>query len=349
MSKGGQLYACGCAGGKGQVYLPVKNIDSSGDCPFPEPILLPKGAANLKFTKAAADMGIFAALDTQGGLWAWGKSHSIDIDSNLRQIAEGVVDFDVGARFIAAIYGNGRIGIHGMLDSKWPKASLDQPVLLPEEGPWKQVAACNESIVAINSVDGQAYSMGSGINVGQPDDMAQLTPLPGVPPAVMVTLGSRHGGLITADGKIFVWGDGLSGALGVGQRITQKTPIEVPPFCEAGVTPVHISCTRGQPECKRVRTAEGITGGQEGQRTHVVTSDGGLWIAGTTHKGMGADHLHKVNAAGEGPLDVLPSRRNGTGSQETPTSSHGCSGRSQGRRSCCCLSAHGIEGRFTIR
>ena len=34
--------------------------------------------------------------------------------------------------------------------------------------------------------------------------------------------------------------------------------------------------------------------GQEGPRTHVVTEDGKLYIAGTCHKGLGADHFSKV-------------------------------------------------------
>ena len=32
----------------------------------------------------------------------------------------------------------------------------------------------------------------------------------------------------------------------------------------------------------------------EGPRLHVVTADGALWVAGTTHKGLGADHLSKT-------------------------------------------------------
>jgi hypothetical protein len=45
---------------------------------------------------------------------------------------------------------------------------------------------------------------------------------------------------------------------------------------------------------KRNGTTRKCAGGQEGPRTHVVTSDGALWIAGATHKGLGANHLHKV-------------------------------------------------------
>ena len=32
----------------------------------------------------------------------------------------------------------------------------------------------------------------------------------------------------------------------------------------------------------------------EGPRLHIVTADGALWVAGTTHKGLGADHLSKT-------------------------------------------------------
>lgn len=32
----------------------------------------------------------------------------------------------------------------------------------------------------------------------------------------------------------------------------------------------------------------------EGPRTHAITEDGGLFIAGTTHKGLGGNHMSKV-------------------------------------------------------
>ena len=57
---------------------------------------------------------------------------------------------------------------------------------------------------------------------------------------------------------------------------------------------VHGSCTRGQPRPKRQANGAKCASGQEGPRCHAVTADGGLWIAGTVHKGLGADHLSKT-------------------------------------------------------
>lgn len=64
-----------------------------------------------------------------------------------------------------------------------------------------------------------------------------------------------------------------------------------------GLGVVHVSCTRGQPRPKRLGkpgVKGGFAAGQEGPRCHVVTDDGALWIAGTVHKGLGADHLSKT-------------------------------------------------------
>ena len=54
---------------------------------------------------------------------------------------------------------------------------------------------------------------------------------------------------------------------------------------------VAIATTRGQPlpknDCK-----DWV--GQEGPRTHVVTTSGKLYISGTCHKGLGCNHIYKV-------------------------------------------------------
>ena len=56
---------------------------------------------------------------------------------------------------------------------------------------------------------------------------------------------------------------------------------------------VNIACCRGQPNPKNDMRGKYLAG-QEGPRTHVVTEDGKLYIAGTCHKGLGGDHFYKI-------------------------------------------------------
>ena len=299
--RGGTLYACGCTNGKQQNFIPVKGADSAGHCPYPDPVVLPKGLEELKFVAAAADMGLFAALTPDGVLVAWGVAHKVDFPAHPTPLATGVTSFDVGARFVACVDRDGVLTVFGSVNGAWPSRTIAEPVKLTEHT-FVAVAACGESLLAL-AADGSCHALGDKVNAGLQDSSpTQLVPLEGAPRAKMIALGSRHGALISADDELYVWGDGLSGALGDGKRHVVATPRAVLAAEAFGVDagtgaplhPVHVACTRGQPDCKRVRTKEGISPGQEGQRTHVVTNDGGLWVAGTTHKGLAGDHLHKT-------------------------------------------------------
>jgi hypothetical protein len=96
-----------------------------------------------------------------------------------------------------------------------------------------------------------------------------------------------------------VWGDGLSGSLGIGKRIEcALEPVLVPLFQELGLAVRAASCTRGQLNPQRLGPP--VVPGQEGPRIHAVTSDGGLWIAGATHKVITRSH----------PLDYRGARPN---------------------------------------
>lgn len=116
--------------------------------------------------------------------------------------------------------------------------------------------------------------------------------------AVQVAQGSIHGAAVTACGKVFTWGDGLSGTLGIGKRMAHS-PAGIAcghefPASSGGA--VFVACTTAQGNPKRVKDQNGAYApGQEGPRCHVLTKAGGeLWIAGTTHKGLGANCMYKT-------------------------------------------------------
>jgi|EP01047_Picozoa_sp_COSAG01_P016430 hypothetical protein len=105
---------------------------------------------------------------------------------------------------------------------------------------------------------------------------------------------SIHAACAGKDGSLHTWGDGASGNLGTGSRRSQSVPVRVrvggagdgADGGDGGWRVVGVGCTRGQPHPKRLRTAQKkqLASGQEGPRCHVVTDDGGLWIAGAAHK-----------------------------------------------------------------
>lgn len=120
----------------------------------------------------------------------------------------------------------------------------------------------------------------------------KLMRIESLPPVEKLALGSIHAAVVTVDDRLFVWGDGRSGNLGLGARVVAPCPTEVPRFLGEAERIVHVSCTRGQAQPQRILSP--FSHGQEGPRTHIVSSTGKLYIAGTGHKGLAADHLHKV-------------------------------------------------------
>lgn len=110
----------------------------------------------------------------------------------------------------------------------------------------------------------------------------------------LISVGSTVRACVDESNRLYTWGSNRNGALGHGKRSKQE--VNVPTMVQLcpgllSTSIVSIDCTRGQPNPKN-QFADPT--GQEGPRIHLVTADGGLWIAGTCHKGLGADHLGKV-------------------------------------------------------
>ena len=299
--RGGYLYGWGMAK---NGCLPVSRtaIDKSGDCCFPARIQFDKGVASktTKFITISADIGIFAAIDTENNLYGWGTERSF-LGCVPTRLLDGVVDVEVGDDFIVAlridniayVSGNSPLVIEDALTSasatsiskeRW-YAVLDVPNVI-------QVAACNSTAILL-TIEGTVYSVGDSLTngIGAPTKIFQRVEMPLVS---FVALGSCHGAAIGIGSEgLFVWGEGYSGCLGIGRRIAYvPTPVECTFFRENGMLLQSVACTRGQPHPKRIMKP--YSAGQEGSRTQVVTVDGTLWISGTAHKGLACDHLYKV-------------------------------------------------------
>lgn len=318
----GRLFAWGKAGGKGGNALPVAadRIDKSGDCCFPAPCREVPG----RFVKASVDVGPFVALDGGGMVYGW-SGWGETWPSLPTALLPGCVDCAAGAGFIVAAKEDGSVWLLG-------KAPTPSPLPNASGGTWVEIGwssgpeivaaavvavdACGGVILAATA-SGQLLSCGRGPALGLPHvggGAALLTPLAGLPPVAAFAVGSLHGACAGrgggADGAaaLWCWGDGLSGNLGTGSRDACSQPTRVQLGGGGGggggrsLAPpvVHVGCTRGQPRPKRLTAGakkgarDSFASGQEGPRCHAVTADGGLWIAGTVHKGLGADHLSKT-------------------------------------------------------
>ena len=307
----GEIYAWGKVGGKGGHALPVSGtaVDRDGDCMFPARCAMPKGTGAI-FVKTCVDVGPFCALDCTGRVWAWHGWNSDQWPALPMPLLDGCVDCAAGSGFIVACKADG---------SAWMMGKAPSPTPLPDcRAGWVQVASPESMIVAVDACDGvilaattegRLLSCGRGAALGLGHEAAfkgaaALTAVPGLPPVCSFSVGSLHAACVGRDdGSVWCWGDGLSGNLGTGERRSVALPTLVRSLQQeqvAGVSgsaserALHVSCTRGQPRPKRNGARGNFASGQEGPRTHVVTADGGLWIAGACHKGLGGDHIGKT-------------------------------------------------------
>jgi len=122
----------------------------------------------------------------------------------------------------------------------------------------------------------------------------------------LISVGSTVRACVDNENNLFTWGENRNGALGLGKRskshVSAPTKVSFTPFGNSSKI-VSIDCTRGQPNPKN--KFQDPTG-QEGPRIHLVTENGKLWIAGTCHKGLGADHLGKTMTPKKDHLEFYP-------------------------------------------
>ena len=276
------------------MCFPVaKGVDSAGDCPYMVPVVMPD--LGVRFVKVVADQGLFALLDTHGGVWCWSAYRPVGGvgDTPTCVVSAGAVDIAVSATCFVCVMSSGEAFVFGA--SKFavtPPGSEEGYVACTASGPTIMLLAQTRRTVHI---------------IHCRNTTALSSPLsPKLVPLVLAegetitdfSRGSIVSAVCTSLGHVYTWGDGASGALGLGGKTPEvKLPQRVPRFDGSSddLFAVSVACTKGQENPNRT----GKAGGQEGPRTHVTTRSGRLCIAGTCHKGMGADHLHKTMAPKE--------------------------------------------------
>jgi hypothetical protein len=168
--------------------------------------------------------------------------------------------------------------------------------LPPDCRPVRALSACQDT-VALLCEDGSLWADGNKWTCGHRGPGSGFARLTIEGQVTCLTIGSRTAAASTTDGTVWLWGEGLQGTLATGIRTWgSPIPVRCELFKELGLRVTALACTRGQPEPKRIASAslDRFLPGQEGPRVHAVTHDGGLWICGTTHKGLAANHLFKV-------------------------------------------------------
>ena len=286
MSSGGVLYAFGKisnSAGTSQTLIPVKGgVDSAGDCPFPSEVDFGKNSPRI--VKVSADCGTFGCIDVQGNVWGWSTRSYEEVTTEPKMVYTTTDDttaisIATGYGFIVVILSTGSCLILGKL----PKP-LTKKIFEPPSGSFVSCDASQEGILLLNS-ECCLYQLGTSVAFKKSCDIP--TAVPTLPSRVVsFSIGSVHCAASLSDGSVMCWGDGESGCLGTGIRKLTTTPTTA----ELPENVISVSCTKGQQRANRT----GKKSGQEGPRTHAITKTGSLWIAGSTHKGLGADHINKI-------------------------------------------------------
>ncbi|GAA4352648.1 hypothetical protein GCM10023185_12550 [Hymenobacter saemangeumensis] len=244
----GQLYAWG-SNAKGQL----------GDGTFahhhtPIKVALPAEAAATQWAQVAAGTSHTLALTTDGRLYAWGQNiyGQLGDGTTLTRANMVQVTLPAGAGAISQIvagsghslaltkdgqlyaWGANKLGQLG--DGSFTERLRPVAVTRPRHaGAWAQIAAGRAHTLALTT-DGQLYGWGS-------NEYAQVAATflawRGRPTAIalpadakqtrwaQIAAGDFYSQALTADGRLYAWGNNTAGQLGDGSTITRLTPVAV--------------------------------------------------------------------------------------------------------------------------
>eukprot|EP00698_Gefionella_okellyi_P006252 TRINITY_DN15643_c0_g1_i1.p1 TRINITY_DN15643_c0_g1~~TRINITY_DN15643_c0_g1_i1.p1 ORF type:complete len:430 (+),score=71.06 TRINITY_DN15643_c0_g1_i1:63-1352(+) len=172
------------------------------------------------------------------------------------------------------------------------------------------VGNCNSTAV---TEDGKLFVWGSnergklglGDDVQQVDVPTQLLrgDLNADVPIKFVSLGSLYGACVAQDGRLFTWGFGGAGNLGLGDRKNHPVPVWVKALSDAGEKVVQVACTVGQ-----VSLTFPVQPAGEAPHTMVLTESDQVYTFGTSHKGLLGNTMHKALYAPGKPDELRPFR-----------------------------------------
>mmetsp|Transcript_17400 Transcript_17400/g.20482 ORF Transcript_17400/g.20482 Transcript_17400/m.20482 type:complete len:588 (+) Transcript_17400:11-1774(+) len=225
--------------------------DKDGHCSLPMPV----GLNNCIFVSAAANLS--AAITDKGELFTWGKgpAHGHENEKNgvvfkpklvLSMKSHFVLQVSLGSMHTLCLcrggivfsWGNnrkGQLGIGQEIEEKISPSQLSKFTDVID-------VQCCDLYSALLTNNGQLFTWGTSICLGHSVDIKANIPLSStefIPKQVstlecehivQVSLGSVYMGCCTLNGKVFCWGYGGHGNLGLGDRKSKCLPTQIISF-----------------------------------------------------------------------------------------------------------------------
>lgn len=177
------------------------------------------GASSFRSVVTTDDRGY--AIDSTGTPWVWGKNdkgqlslgHSNPVMVPTKADGSRIMSFAPGKDNIFAITMAGDLVVAGASQAGFPVNTPNQTQILNPGTKYKAVAASTAGAVAMIDSTGKLTMANSG-----------YTFTPSAVKFTSVSLGSTAGYAISTDGKLYSWGLGTNGQLGLGASTSVVTP-----------------------------------------------------------------------------------------------------------------------------
>jgi hypothetical protein len=190
------------------------------------------GATNFRSVVTADDRGY--AIDSTGAPWVWGKNdkgqlglgHNINVLKPTKIAGTRMMTFAVGKDNVFGITMAGDLAVVGASQAGLPANSGFASQIINPGTKYKAVAASTAGAVAMIDASGKLTMAGNNY---------PYTPMAGGL-FTSVTLGDTTGYAMGNNGRLYVWGDGRFGQLGLGSNALVSTPVELPAINVAAVS-----------------------------------------------------------------------------------------------------------------
>lgn len=181
------------------------------------------GTTNFRSVVTADDRAY--AIDSRGDLWVWGKNtkgqlglgHANQVMVPTKIANARVMSVAVGKDNVFMLGMDGSLSVAGASQTGFPANSGFQPQVLTPGTKYRAVAASSQGAVATIDSAGKLSLYGNSY---------PFTPLAGGV-FTSVALGETAGYAIGTDARVYVWGQGSSGQLGLGSVSSANTPTQL--------------------------------------------------------------------------------------------------------------------------
>ncbi|MCB5280332.1 hypothetical protein [Arthrobacter sp. ES1] len=190
------------------------------------------GSTGFRSVVTSDDRGY--AIDSKGDLWVWGRNdkgqlglgHANPVMAPTRIAGSRTMTVAVGKDNTFMLGMDGTLSVVGASQAGFPANSGFTAQVLTPGTKYKAVAASTAGAVAMIDSTGKLTMTGNAY---------PFTPLAGGL-FTSVTLGQSTGYAMGNDGRVYVWGQGANGQLGLGATTSATTPTQLPGIDVAAVS-----------------------------------------------------------------------------------------------------------------